>query len=203
MIEIKPSSKTVQSVFVLLLFTLSTQRAFAHVEGGQAAGFITGLQHPWSGLDHILAMIAVGLWGAQLGKPSIWLLPIAFPMMMAAGSMMGLLGIPVPGVEIGIAFSAILLGLMVLVEVRPKLAVSIAMVGFFAIFHGHAHGTELPPGQSGLLYSMGFVVATGCLHGLGIALGLVKELPAGRLALRGAGSFIAVMGVFFLWRALV
>jgi len=202
MIEIKPSSRTVQSVFVLLLLAVSAQSAFAHVEGGQAAGFITGLQHPWSGLDHILAMIAVGRWGAQLGKPSIWVLPIAFPMMMAAGAMMGLLGIPVPGVEIGIAFSAILLGLMVLAEVRPKLAVSIAMVGFFAIFHGHAHGTELPPGQSGLLYSMGFVIATGCLHGLGIVIGLVKELPLGRQALRGAGSFIAVMGVVFLWKAL-
>ena len=202
MIEIKPSSRTVQSVFVLLLLAVSAQSACAHVEGGQAAGFITGLQHPWSGLDHILAMIAVGLWGAQLGKPSIWVLPIAFPMMMAAGAMMGLLGIPVPGVEIGIAFSAILLGLMVLAEVRPKLAVSIAMVGFFAIFHGHAHGTELPPGQSGLLYSMGFVIATGCLHGLGIVIGLVKELPLGRQALRGAGSFIAVMGVVFLWKAL-
>lgn len=202
MIEIKPSSRTVQSVFVLLLLAVPAQSAFAHVEGGQAAGFITGLQHPWSGLDHILAMIAVGLWGAQLGKPSIWVLPIAFPMMMAAGAMMGLLGIPVPGVEIGIAFSAILLGLMVLAEVRPKLAVSIAMVGFFAIFHGHAHGTELPPGQSGLLYSMGFVIATGCLHGLGIVIGLVKELPLGRQALRGAGSFIAVMGVVFLWKAL-
>jgi len=202
MIEIKPSSRTVQSGFVLLLLAVSAQSAFADVEGGQAAGLITGLQHPWSGLDHILAMIAVGLWGAQLGKPSIWVLPIAFPMMMAAGAMMGLLGIPVPGVEIGIAFSAILLGLMVLAEVRPKLAVSIAMVGFFAIFHGHAHGTELPPGQSGLLYSMGFVIATGCLHGLGIVIGLVKELPLGRQALRGAGSFIAVMGVVFLWKAL-
>jgi urease accessory protein len=191
-----------QTVLTLSLFLLSTQSAFAHVEGGQAAGFLTGLQHPWSGLDHVLARVAVGWWGAQLGKPSVWLLPIAFPMMMAVGALMGLLGLPLPGVEIGIAFSALLLGLMVLAEMRPKLAVSIAMVGFFAIFHGHAHGTELPPGQNGLLYSMGFVIATGCLHGLGIALGLVKELPSGRLALRGAGSFIAVMGVFFLWRAL-
>ena len=201
--SINPSSKTIQNALVLLFVLASAQNAFAHIEGGQAAGFLTGLQHPWSGLDHILAMIAVGLWGAQLGRPAIWLLPIAFPMMMAAGAMMGLLGIPVPGVEIGIAFSAILLGVMVLAEVRPKIAVSMAMVGFFAIFHGHAHGTELPPGQSGLLYSMGFVIATGCLHGLGIALGLVKELPAGRFALRGAGSFIAVMGIFFLWRSLV
>lgn len=189
-----------QTVLTLLLLLLSTQSAFAHVEGGQATGLITGLQHPWSLLDHVLAMIAVGLWGAQLGRPSMWLLPIAFPVMMAAGAMMGLLEIPVPEVKIGIAFSAILLGLMVLAEVRSKLAVSIALVGFFAIFHGHAHGTELPPGQSGLLYSMGFVIATGCLHGLGISLGLAKELPAGRLALRGAGFFIAVMGGFFLWR---
>jgi len=186
-----------------ILFILGwAQVARAHVEGGQAAGFITGLQHPWSGLDHILAMIAVGLWGAQLGSPALWLLPIAFPMMMAMGAMMGLLGIPVPVVEIGIALSAIILGTMILVGVRPKLALAMAMVGFFAIFHGHAHGTELPPGQSGLLYSMGFVIATGCLHGLGIALGLVNGLPAGKLALRGAGTFIAVMGVVFLWRSL-
>jgi urease accessory protein len=186
-----------------ILFSLGwTQVAWAHVEGGQAAGFITGLQHPWSGLDHVLAMIAVGLWGAQLGNPALWLLPIAFPMMMAMGAMMGLMGIPLPGVEIGIAFSAIVLGTMILAEVRPKLALAIALVGVFAIFHGHAHGTELPAGQSGLLYSMGFVIATGCLHGVGIALGLVNGLPMGKLALRGAGTFIAVMGIFFLWRSL-
>jgi urease accessory protein len=186
-----------------ILFSLGwSQVAWAHVEGGQAAGFITGLQHPWSGLDHVLAMIAVGLWGAQLGSPAIWLLPIAFPMMMAVGATMGLMGIPVPGVEIGIALSAIVLGTMILTEVHPKLTVAIAMVGIFAIFHGHAHGTELPAGQSGLLYSMGFVIATGCLHGVGVALGLVDRLPVGKLALRGAGTFIAVMGVVFLWKAL-
>ena len=186
-----------------ILFSLGwSQVAWAHVEGGQAAGFITGLQHPWSGLDHVLAMIAVGLWGAQLGSPALWLLPIAFPMMMAVGAMMGLVGIPVPGVEIGIALSAIVLGAMILAEVHPKLAVAIAIVGIFAIFHGHAHGTELPDGQSGLLYSMGFVIATGCLHGVGVALGLVHRLPAGKLALRLAGSFIAFMGVFFLWKSL-
>jgi urease accessory protein len=189
---------------VAILFSLGwAQVAWAHVEGGQAAGFITGLQHPWSGLDHVLAMIAVGLWGAQLGSPALWLLPIAFPMMMALGAMMGLIGSPVPGVEIGIALSAIVLGSMILGEVRPKLAFAIAMVGIFAIFHGHAHGTELPEGQSGLLYSMGFVIATGCLHGLGVALGLANHIPAGRLALRGAGTFIAAMGMFFLWRAVM
>ena len=197
-------SRTIRLISALIiLFCLGwAQVAWAHVEGGQAAGFITGLQHPWSGLDHIFAMIAVGLWGAQLGSPALWLLPIAFPMMMAMGAMMGLLGIPVPGVEIGIALSAIVLGTMILTEVRPKLAIAITVVGIFAIFHGHAHGTELPAGQSGLLYSMGFVIATGCLHGVGIALGLVNGLPAGRLALRGVGAFIAVMGVVFLWRSL-
>ena len=91
---------------------------------------------------------------------------------------------------------------MVAGEVRPKMVVAALLVGFFAIFHGHAHGTELPAGQSGMLYSMGFVIATGCLHAIGIALGLVHRWPAGRLALRGAGALIAVMGVTFLWRAL-
>ena len=202
MTTFSPRTGILKSVLTSLISLGWAQVTWAHVEGGQAAGFITGLQHPWSGLDHILAMIAVGLWGAQLGNPVIWLLPIAFPMMMAMGAMMGLLGIPVPGVEIGIALSAIVLGTMILAQVHPKLAVAMAMVGIFATFHGHAHGTELPLGQSGLLYSMGFVIATGCLHAVGILLGLVNGLPAGNLALRGTGSFIAAMGVFFLWRAL-
>src|SRR5512147_1901448 len=169
--------------------------AFAHVEGGQATGFSTGLQHPWSGLDHVLAMIAVGIWGAQLGNPALWLLPVTFPMVMSLGAMMGLLGIPLPGIEIGIAVSAIFLGVMVVGEVRPKLVIAAMLVGFFAIFHGHAHGTELPAGQSGMLYSMGFVIATGILHGIGITIGLIHRWPQGRLALRGAGAFIVVMGV--------
>ena len=190
-------------VAFIVLTAMYPETAFAHVDRGQAAGFVTGLQHPWSGLDHVLAMIAVGIWGAQLGNPAIWLLPVTFPMVMSAGAMMGLLGIPLPGIEIGIALSAVLLGSMVFGEVRPKLTVAAVLVGFFAVFHGHAHGTELPAGQSGLLYSMGFVIATGCLHGMGITFGLVHRWPAGKLALRGAGAFIALMGVTFLWRALV
>lgn len=185
---------------VFLLFLPSS--AFAHVERGQAAGLVTGLRHPWSGLDHVLAMIAVGIWGAQLGNPALWVLPVTFPLVMSLGAMLGLLGFPLPGVEIGIALSALLLGAMVGREARPKLAVAGVLVGLFAIFHGHAHGAELPAGQSGMLYSMGFVIATGCLHGIGIAIGLVHRWAWGRLALRCAGAFIAVMGVFFLWRAL-
>jgi urease accessory protein len=188
-------------VLAALIISLPSY-AFAHVERGQATGFITGLQHPWSGLDHVLAMIAVGIWGAQLGNPPMWLLPVTFPMVMSMGAMMGLLGIPLPGIEIGIALSAILLGTMVVGEIRPKIIIAVLLVGFFAIFHGHAHGTELPAGQSGMFYSMGFVIATGCLHGIGITLGLAHRWPLGKLALRGAGAFIAVMGVTFLWMAL-
>lgn len=188
---------------IAVVSILLPAHAFAHIEQGQAIGFITGLRHPWSGLDHVLAMIAVGLWGAQLGNPALWVLPVTFPMVMALGALMGLLGIPLPGVEIGIALSAVLLGSMVVGEVRPGMVVAACIVGFFAIFHGHAHGTELPAGQSGMLYSMGFVFATGCLHGIGIALGLVHRWPVGKLALRGSGAFIAVMGVTFLWRALL
>ena len=190
-------------IALLMFLLVLTPSAYAHVEGGQAVGFVTGLQHPWSGLDHVLAMIAVGLWGAQLGNPALWVLPVTFPMVMSFGAMMGLLGMPLPGIEIGIAVSAIILGGMVLGEVKPKLIIAAIMVGVFAIFHGHAHGTELPPGQSGLLYSMGFVIATGVLHGIGILIGLIHRWPAGKLALRLTGAFIAVMGVFFLWQAVV
>ena len=176
--------------------------AWAHVGSGEAGGFLTGLQHPVSGLDHVLAMIAVGLWGAQLGSPALWMLPVAFPMMMAFGGMFGLMGLPLPGVEVGIAVSAVVLGFMVLTEARAQLVIALVVVAFFAIFHGHAHGTELPEGQSGLLYSMGFVIATGCLHGVGITIGLVHRWDTGRIAMRVAGAIVLVAGLYFLWRAL-
>jgi urease accessory protein len=176
--------------------------ALAHVRGGEAIGLVSGLRHPVSGLDHVLAMVAVGLWGAQLGAPAIWLLPVTFPMVMAFGGMLGLVGVRLPGVEIGIACSAIALGVAVSLELRPGLWAAALLVGLFAIFHGHAHGTELPPGADGLLYSIGFVIATGMLHASGITLGLVHRWPAGRRALRSAGAVVALAGVAFLWRAL-
>jgi urease accessory protein len=176
--------------------------AEAHIIEGQAAGLLAGLWHPVSGLDHVLAMVSVGLWGAQLGAPAVWLLPVTFPMVMAFGGFLGLVGVPLPGVEAAIALSALLLGIMVAFEVRPSLGVAAGLVGFFAIFHGHAHGTELPAGQSGLLYSVGFVIATGCLHLIGIAIGLVYRWPIGQIALRLAGALVAVAGGVFLWRAL-
>jgi urease accessory protein len=176
-------------------------RADAHVEKGNAIGFLSGLRHPISGLDHVLAMISVGLWGAQLGTPALWALPVTFPIVMAVGGMMGLLGIPLRGIEYGIAASMIMLGAAVLLELKPPIWVAAVLVSFFAIFHGHAHGTELPPGQNGLLYSMGFVCATGCLHGVGISIGLVHRWTWGQMFLRLAGAFIASAGVFFLWKA--
>ena len=176
--------------------------ALAHEEAGQAAGFLAGLAHPVSGLDHVLAMVAVGLWGAVLGLPAIWVLPVAFPLVMAVGGLMGLLGLPLPGVEVGIAVSAIVLGTMVLAEVRPPLWLAAAIVAFFAVFHGHAHGRELPEGTSALLYSLGFVVATGVLHAVGILIGVAHRWAAGRQIVRVAGGAVALAGLFFLWRAI-
>ena len=186
---------------VLIVVSLWSQNALAHPQKGEAVGFLTGFRHPISGLDHVLAMVAVGLWGAQLGSPAIWLLPVAFPMVMAFGGMLGLMGVPLPGTEYGIALSAILLGAAVLFEIRPPLTVAAILVGFFAIFHGHAHGTELPPGQSALLYSMGFVIATGCLHALGIGIGTVHRWGWGQKFLRAAGALVSAGGFFFLWKA--
>jgi urease accessory protein len=185
----------------MLLALLWPSPALAHVQGGEAAGLLSGMRHPVSGLDHILAMVAVGLWGAQLGRPALWLLPVTFPMVMAFGGMLGLLGLALPGIEVGIAASAVLLGLMVACEARPPLWVAAALVGFFAIFHGHAHGAELPAGADAVLYSIGFVIATGCLHAAGIGVGLIYRWPAGKATLRLAGGAVALAGVAFLWQA--
>jgi urease accessory protein len=187
---------------IFALAMLCAQPALAHPQKGAAVGFVTGFLHPISGLDHVLAMVAVGLWGAQLGAPAIWLLPVAFPMVMAFGGMLGLMGIPIPGVEYGIAASAILLGAAVMFEIRPPLGLAAALVGLFAICHGHAHGTELPPNQSALLYSMGFVIATGCLHGVGIGIGTVYQWTWGQKLVRVAGAGISAGGLFFMWQAL-
>jgi len=187
--------------FALTLFAWPAE-VLAHVETSGTGGFITGVLHPVSGLDHVLAMVAVGLWGAQLGAPAIWVLPIAFPMMMATGGMLGLMGLRLPGVEYAIAASAILLGAVVMFSARPPLALASVLVAFFAIFHGHAHGTELAPGQSSLLYSIGFVITTGGLHATGIAIGTVHRWGWGQKLVRAAGVLVAAGGVLFMWKAI-
>jgi len=186
---------------ILPLILLWPVAALAHVEAGEAGGFLSGLSHPVSGLDHVLAMVAVGLWGAQLGMPAIWVLPVAFPMMMAFGGMLGLMGAPLPGVEVGIAVSAMVLGALVLGGVRLSLTAAVLVVAFFAVFHGHAHGTELQAGQNAVLYSLGFVIATGMLHAVGIGIGMIQRWDTGRKLLRGAGGLVLAGGLYFLWQA--
>ncbi|OWW04597.1 Ni/Fe hydrogenase [Rhizobium sp. R72] len=187
-------------VFAALLF--STGVAEAHVGTGGASGFAAGFFHPVTGLDHVVAMIAVGLWGAQLGKPAIWMLPITFPLVMAFGGFLGLLGIPMPGGEIGIALSGVLLGAAVLAETRPPLFAAAILIGVFAIFHGYAHGAELPVGENALFFSLGFVIATGLLHAVGIVIGLLYQWPWGKITVRAVGGMVGAVGAFFLWNAL-
>lgn len=189
------------SLALLAAFALAAPLAQAHEGAGLAGGFMSGFAHPLLGWDHVIAMLAVGLWGAFLGAPALWLLPVVFPLVMAAGGALGVLGVPLPAVEIGIAVSAIALGGVVAGALRPPLWVAALLVALFAIFHGHAHGTELPQAASPLAYSLGFVVATGLLHLTGIALGLLTRWPAGRIAVRGMGAGIALLGVLFLTRA--
>ncbi|MGA0261954.1 MAG: HupE/UreJ family protein [bacterium] len=171
---------------------------WAHEDAGMAGGFISGLTHPLFGFDHVVAMIAVGLWGAFLGSPALWILPVVFPVVMAFGGALGVLGVEIPLVETGIAASAVVLGLMVALALRPKIAIAAVIVGAFAIFHGHAHGTELPEAASPLAYSIGFVISTGLLHLAGIGFGLFTRWPQGILAVRAGGGAIALVGVAFL-----
>lgn len=186
-------------VGVAVGFAVTGSPAMAHIEGhGLAGGFTSGFVHPLAGLDHVVAMIAVGLWGAFLGQPAVWLLPVVFPLVMAFGGVLGAAGVPVPSVEIGIALSAVVLGLMVAGAQRPPLWIAAILVGAFAIFHGHAHGTELPANTSALAYSAGFVVATGLLHLAGIALSLLKHWPAGEWIVRAGGAAISLAGFYFL-----
>ncbi|MGF1641475.1 MAG: HupE/UreJ family protein [Rhodospirillales bacterium] len=172
--------------------------ALAHAEAGLAGGFASGFTHPLFGWDHVVAMVAVGLWGAFLGPPAIWLLPIVFPLVMAAGGALGVVGVPVPAVETGIAVSAVVLGALVALAAKPPLWVAAVIVGAFAVFHGHAHGTELPQAANAVAYSIGFVIATGLLHLCGIAIGLLVRWPQGEVLVRAGGGAIACAGVAFL-----
>jgi urease accessory protein len=189
------------------MLILGAGPALAHGGGNVAGGFVGGFAHPLFGPDHVAAMVAVGLWGAVLGPPALWLLPVAFPLVMAFGGVLGIAAVPLPRVEIGIAASAIVLGLMVAFAVRLPLGLAVAVVAAFAIFHGYAHGAELPPGADAIAFSAGFVIATGLLHLCGIGLGyagidLAARWPAGRFAVRLVGAAIAVAGVIFLRAAL-
>jgi len=188
----------VWSAAVMALW-LQTSVAFAHVgQGDISGGFVAGVEHPVFGLDHVVAMVAVGIWGAQLGQPAIWVLPVTFPLVMSFGGILGGLGVPIPGIEIGIALSAIVLGGMIALAARPPLWVAAVLVGIFAIFHGYAHGAELPESANAIAFAAGFVIATGALHALGILIGVANKWRKGGHVLRAIGGGIAACGVYFL-----
>ena len=175
--------------------------ASAHEAAGTAGGFAAGFLHPLMGLDHLLAMVAVGIWGAVLGRPLVYALPVIFPTVMAAGGVLGMMGVPVPPVEIGIALSVLLLGAAIAAAFKAPVWAACLLVGLFGVFHGYAHGAELPAAADPLHYSAGFVLATGLLHLAGIAIGLLHAHPRGLVLTRGAGGLIAAAGVWFLVQA--
>jgi len=187
--------KAVHILFIFLCFipTLSQAHGFQ----GEASGFMTGFVHPIFGLDHFLAMFSVGLWGAQIGGRSVWILPITFPLIMVVGGFMGIMGVALPYVEIGIAVSIIALGLGITLSWKPSEWIVLLLICIFAICHGHAHGTELPKAMEPADYALGFVIATGLIHILGIGVGLFAEkVLLGKLT-RFLGSLIVLGGVYF------
>ncbi len=197
---VKFEHKIVMSSFLLLLIIF--EPAFAHSDvASLQGGFMSGFMHPISGLDHVVAMVAVGLWGAFLGKPAIWVLPVVFPLVMAFGGALGVAGVPIPFIETGIALSGVVLGLAVLFAVKPPMWIAAVIVGAFAIFHGHAHGAELPNSANPLVYSIGFVIATGLLHLAGIAIGELKRIYNGWIV-RAGGAVVALIGLGFLTHTL-
>ena len=174
--------------------------AQAHV-GGHAGGFTNGLAHPLYGLDHILAMVAVGIWASQLGRPALWLLPVTFPLVMSAGALIGWSGLPFPWLEFGIAGSVIALGAVIAFTIRPTLTISTAAIAVFALFHGYEHGAALPANGMPLPYGLGFVLSTLLLHVAGIAIGLATARPSLRFVTQASGVAIAIAGAGYLFVA--
>jgi urease accessory protein len=168
---------------------------------GIAGGVQSGFVHPLHGLDHLLAMISVGLWGTFLGRPLIYVLPVIFPAMMAAGAIMGMFSAPMPPVEVGISLSVLLLGGCIALSIEAPVWAASLIVATFAIFHGYAHGKELPSAADPVSYSAGFVVATGLLHVSGIGLGSLSRYASGMVAIRSLGAIIALVGGGLLWGA--
>jgi urease accessory protein len=185
--------------FSVLLTCSST--AMSHTGTGLAGGFVPGFMHPLTGLDHLLAMVSVGLWGAFLGPPLIQTLPVVFPVMMVGGALLAMFGVPLPPVESGIALSVFVLGICIALRFEAPVWIAATIVACFAVFHGYAHGRELPSAADPLGYSMGFVLATGLLHVAGIGLGFLSDRPGGTVAIRTLGGIIGGLGVWFIYEA--
>ena len=174
---------------------VGSDAALAHTGLEHAVSFASGFKHPWTGFDHLLAMVAVGLWAGLNGGRALWAWPVAFVGVMVAGGALGIAGLPVPMVEPGILASVIVLGLLVLAAARLPVALGAALVALFALLHGHAHGAELPAHAAAATYAAGFALATALLHGLGLGVATVGRGDVGRLVVRGAGAVVAVAGV--------
>jgi urease accessory protein len=171
--------------------------AFAHTGVGDTSGFAHGFLHPISGIDHILAMVMVGVFAFQLGGRAVWAVPATFVALMAVGGALAIAGVDVPLVEVGIALSVLVLGAVVAFNVKTPVAVAMMLVGIFAIFHGHAHGAEMPEDAGGAAYAAGFMVATALLHVAGLGLGYVIGMLSrsrGPLVVRAAGGLAAIAG---------
>jgi urease accessory protein len=189
--------KTLLAMTAVVLAALPTA-AFAHIGDHAHMSFAEGLAHPFSGLDHLLAMVAVGLWASRMGGRALWLLPLTFPTVMAAGAVLAFEGAALPWVEIGIAASVFVLGALIALKAKPSLAVGVSLVAAFAALHGYSHGVESPGGGSALMYAGGFVAATLMLHLVGIALGLVANRTSARFIAQTAGGAIAMIGLMLL-----
>ncbi|MPZ54955.1 MAG: urease accessory protein [Rhizobiales bacterium] len=187
--------------FVAAIAILFPEIAFAHPGTGTAADFVHGFLHPITGIDHILAMVAVGIFAYQIGGRALWLVPAIFILGMVFGGTLGISGVNVPFIELGITLSIIVLGTVVCLGVKAPIAAAMGVVGFFAIFHGHAHGTEIPENISGIAYAMGFVGTTGLLHlggiGIGFLIGHVCKTHESALV-RIAGGLMTVAGIGIL-----
>ncbi|THD63952.1 MAG: HupE/UreJ family protein [Phenylobacterium sp.] len=179
-----------------------TSAAEAHTGTGLPGGFKSGFLHPLTGFDHMLAMVSVGIWGAFLGRPLIVALPVIFPTVMAVGGALGMANVPFPPVEIGIGVSVLVMGAVIALAWRAPIWAACLIVGVFALFHGYAHGKELPSAADPIGYSVGFVLATGLLHVAGIGVGLLNDRPNGIVVTRSIGGFVALCGVYFLYVAL-
>jgi urease accessory protein len=189
-----------RALLAAALGLLSTA-AYAHTGVGDTNGLAHGFFHPVRGVDHVLVMVAVGLFAAHLGGRALWLVPLSFVSMMIVGGMAGMAGLRLPFVEIAIGLSVVFLGVAVALRLHLPTAAAMAMVGLFAIFHGHAHGAEMPESASGFEYALGFVLATATLHGCGIGFGLLlgkASEPKGALVSRAAGGAMALAGLAIL-----
>jgi urease accessory protein len=194
----RPSAKTCGRISALVIAAFGVSSALAHPGHPDAFGFNDGFAHPFSGIDHLLAMLAVGLWAAQNKRSALWVLPLAFPLMMVAGALLAFAGVAIPGVETGIAASVAVLGLLIAFAIRMPVWACASVVSVFALFHGYAHGSELPHGASALWYGTGFVAATTLLHLSGLAIGLVAGQKMASQAVRVGGIAIAAVGGYLL-----